>query len=155
MKEIYENYTAIVIFLHILSAVIWVGGMIAIRVAVHPSLQSIDDIQIKLGKTLQITKRLFNLVMPFIFISLICALILIIGGGFTGGIIHVKEAIWTIMTLNFFFMYVKRIKAQKLFDQGEFAKAKQTVSLLPTVLLPVNIILGLAAIFSGVLLRGY
>jgi len=155
MKEIYENYTAIVIFLHILSAVIWVGGMIAIRVAVHPSLQSIDDVKIKLGKTLQITKRLFNLVLPFIFVSLICALILIIGGGFTGGIIHTKEAIWTIMTLNFFFMYIKRIKAQKLFDQNKFAKAKETISLFPTILLPLNIVLGLVAIFSGVLLRGY
>lgn len=155
MKEIYENYTSIVIFLHILAAVIWVGGMIAVKIAVHPALQSIEDVQIKLGKNLQIVGRLFNLVMPFIFISLICALILIIGAGFTGGYIHMKEAIWTIMTLNFFFMYFKRLKAQKLFDQGEFAKAKDTVALLPTVLLPINIALGLVAIFVGVLLRGY
>jgi len=155
MKDIYENYTSIVIFLHILAAVVWVGGMIAIKIAVHPALQSIDDAQIKLGKTLQIVGRLFNLVMPFIFISLICALILIIGAGFSGGIIHLKEAIWTIMTLNFFYMYIKRIKAQKLFNQGDFAKAKETVALLPTVLLPINIILGIVAIYAGVLLRGY
>ena len=155
MKELYENYISIVIFLHILSAVIWVGGMIAIRVSVHPALQSIDDVKIKLGKTLQIVGRLFNLVLPFIFISLICALILIIGGGFTGGIVHLKEAIWTIMTLNFFYMYIKRIKAQKLFNQGDFAKAKEAITILPTVLLPINIVLGLIAIFSGVLLRGY
>ena len=155
MKDIYENYTSIVIFLHIISAVIWVGGMIAIRVAVHPALQSIDDVEIKLGKTLQIVGRLFNLVMPFIFISLICALIIIIGGGFSGGVIHLKEAIWTIMTLNFFFMYVKRLKAQKLFNQGDFAKAKESMAIMPTVLLPINIVLGLAAIFAGVLLRGY
>lgn len=155
MKELYENYTTIVIFLHILSAVIWVGGMIAVRFAVHPALQSIDDTQIRLGKTLQITKRLFNLVMPFIFISVFCALILIIGGGFSGAVIHIKEAIWTVMTLNFFYMYFKRMKAQKLFDQNEFQKAKESVAILPTVLLPINIVLGLAAIFSGVLLRGY
>lgn len=155
MQYIYENYTSIVIFLHILAAVIWVGGMIAIKIAVHPALQSIDDVQIKLGKTLQIVGRLFNLVMPFIFISLICALILIIGAGFSGGIVHLKEAIWTIMTLNFFYMYFKRIKAQKLFNQGDFAKAKETVALLPSVLLPINIVLGIVAIFAGVLLRGF
>lgn len=154
MKEIYENYTSIVIFLHILAAVVWVGGMIAIRVAVHPALQSIDDVKIKLGKNLQIAGRLFNLVLPFIFISLICALILIIGGGFTGKFIQLKEAIWTIMTLNYGFMYIKRMKAQKLFNQGELTKAKETVALLPTVLLPINIILGLVAIFVGILLRG-
>jgi len=155
MKEIYENYTSIVIFLHILAAVIWVGGMITIKIAVHPSLQSIDDTKIKLGKTLQIIGRLFNLVLPFIFISLICAIIILIGGGFNGGFIHIKEAIWTIMTLNFFFMYIKRIKANKFFKEGNFLKAKETLSLLPSVLLPINIFLGLAAIFIGVLLRGY
>jgi uncharacterized membrane protein len=155
MKEIYENYTSIVIFLHILAAVVWVGGMIAIRFAVHPALQSIDDVKIKLGKTLQIVGRLFNLVMPFIFVSLICALIIIIGGGYSGGIVHLKEAIWTIMTLNFFFMYAKRLKAQKLFNQGDFVKAKEAVAILPTMLLPINIVLGLVAIFAGVLLRGY
>lgn len=155
MKEIYENYTAIVVFLHILSAVVWVGGMIAIKIAVHPALQNIEDAKIKLGKTLQIVGRLFNLVLPFIFISLICALILIIGAGFGGGYIHLKEAIWTIMTLNYFFMYIKRTKAQKLFNQGEFAKAKESVAILPTILLPINIALGLLAIYLGVLLRGY
>jgi len=155
MKEIYENYTSIVVFLHILSAVVWVGGMIAIKIAVHPALQNIEDAKIKLGKTLQIVGRLFNLVLPFIFISLICALILIIGAGFGGGYIHLKEAIWTIMTLNYFFMYIKRTKAQKLFNQGEFAKAKESVAILPTILLPINIALGLLAIYLGVLLRGY
>ena len=155
MKELYENYATIVIFLHILSAVIWVGGMIAVRFAVHPAMQSIDDTQIRLGKTLQITKRLFNLVMPFIFISVSCALILVIGTGMSSPIVHIKEAIWTIMTVNFFYMYFKRMKAQKLFNQNEFQKAKESIAIVPTVLLPINIALGLAAIFSGVLLRGY
>ena len=59
VKELFENYATIIIFLHILSAVIWVGGMIAIRFAVHPSLQSIDDSKIKLGLTLQIVGKLF------------------------------------------------------------------------------------------------
>ncbi len=155
MKELYENYATVVIFLHILSAVIWVGGMIVIRFAVHPSLQSIDDVKIRLGKTLEIVGKLFNIVMPFIFISLICALIIIIGGGYSGGIVHLKEAVWTIMTLNFFYMYIKRFKAQKLFNQEKFAEAKKCVAILPTILLPINIALGLVAIFAGVLLRGY
>ena len=155
MKEIYENYTTIIIFMHILSAVIWVGGMIAIRFAVHPVLQSIDDAKIRLGKTLCIVKNLFNIVMPFIFISLICALIILKGAGFSGGIIHLKEAIWTVMTLNFTYMYIRRLKAQKLFDKGNFIEAKKIMSILPKILLPINIVLGLIAIFAGVLLRGY
>lgn len=155
MQEIFKNYGTIIIFLHILSAVIWVGGMIAIRFAVHPSLQSIDEPKIRLGKTLQIVGRLFNLVMPFIIISALCGIILIKGAGYSGHIIHLKEAIWTVMTLNFAYMYIKRSKAQKLYNMGDFAKAKEMVRLLPTVLLPINIVLGLMAIFAGVTLRGF
>ena len=155
MKTLFENYALIIIFLHILSAVIWVGGMIALRVAVHPSLQSIDDAQIKLGKTLQIAGRLFNLVMPFIFISLFTALILLKGTGATGSLVYLKEGIWTIMTLNFVYMYILRYKAQKLFNNGDLAGAKKRVSLLPNLLLPINICLGLLAILTGIALRGF
>ena len=155
MQEIFRNYGTIVVFLHILSAVVWVGGMIAIRFAVHPSLQSIDEPKIRLGKTLQIVGRLFNLVMPFIVISALCGIIILKGAGYSGGMIHLKEAIWTLMTLNFAYMYIKRAKAQKLYNQGDFPKAKEMVKVLPTVLLPINIILGLMAIFVGVLLRGF
>ncbi len=155
MKELFENYATIIIFLHILSAVIWVAGMIVIRFAVHPSLQSIDDPKIKLGITLQIVGKLFHIVLPFIFISLITALILIIGAGFSGWIIHLKESIWTLMTLNFIYMYIKRYKAVKLFKEGNLASAKKAIFILPTTLLPINIVLGLMAIFFGVALKGY
>ncbi len=155
MKELFENYATVLIFLHILSAVIWVGGMIAIKFAVHPSIQAIEDPKVKLGKTLQVVGRLFYLVMPFIFISFLCALILTKGIGYTGVLIHIKEAIWTIMTLNFIYMYILRAKAQNLYETGDFTKAKTTVRLLPNVLLPINIILGLVAIFMGVVIRGF
>ena len=155
MKQLFEDYATIIIFLHILSAVIWVGGMIAIRFAVHPALQSIEDPKVKLDKTLQIVGKLFHIVLPFIFIGLITALIMLIGAGFSGWIVHLKESIWTIMTLNFIYMYIKRYKAHKLFDQGNLAGAKAMLSILPTVLLPINIVLGLTAILSGVILRGY
>ena len=93
--------------------------------------------------------------MPFIFISVICAIFLIKGFGYTGALIHFKETIWTVMTLNYFYMYIKRTQAQKFFNSGDLAKAKETVKLLPNILLPINIALGLIAIFSGVLLRGF
>jgi len=149
----YEEYKTIIIFLHILSAVVWVGGMIAIKFAVHPVIQSIEEPKIRLGNSLRIVKRLFNLVMPFIALSLICALLIIKGTGYAGGFIHLKEAIWTIMTLNYTYMYIKRTLAQKSFDQGNFASAKEHMRLLPTVLLPINIVLGVVAIFLGVMLR--
>jgi len=153
MQEFFAHYSTVILFLHVISAVIWVGGMIAIRVAVHPALQSIDDPKIKLGKTLQIVGRLFNLVIPFILILLSTGIIFELAG-IKAPLTHAKEAIWTIMTLNFIFMYIKRAKAQKLFNSGDLTKAKEQVKLLPTILLPINIVLGMAAIMIGVILRG-
>jgi len=56
--------------------------------------------------------------------------------------------------LNFIFMYTKRAKAQKLFNSSNLAEAKEQVKLLPTLLLPINIMLGMSAIMIGVILRG-
>jgi len=159
MVNFFAEYAALLVFLHVISAVVWVGGMIAIRMAVHPSLKSIDDPKIKLGKTLQIMGRLFNLVIPFIIILIITAALMAIGLGFKGTdlywLVHAKEGIWTIMTVNFIYMYIKRNKAQKLFDSGDLAQAKMSVSNIPNLLLPINIVLGVIAIFAGVTLRGF
>ena len=154
MQTWFEEYKTIIIFLHILSAVVWIGGMIAIKFAVHPVVQSIEEPKIKLGKTLHIVGRLFNLVMPFIVMIALCGIIILKGTGLSGTIVYTKETLWTIMTLNYIYMYIKRTKAQKLFEEGNFASAKEQVRLLPNVLLPLNIILGIVAIFLGVMLRG-
>ncbi len=157
MKEqaisLFANYGHEIVFLHVFSAIIWVGGMIAIRFAVHPSMQSIDDPKIKLGKTLMLMGKFFNIVMPFILILLITALVLAFAMGTSSSIV-LKEIVWTIMTANFTWMYFKRRKAQKLFNEGKLPDAKATVALIPKLLLPTNIVLGLVALWLGVELRG-
>ena len=65
-----------------------------------------------------------------------------------------KEIIWTIMVINYIYMYTKRAKAWKLFSKDEMALAKAQVSLVPNLLLPINIILGIVALWLGVSLRG-
>ncbi len=147
-----------VVFLHVLSAFVWVGGMISIRVAVHPVLQSIDEPKIKLSKTLEITGRLFHLVIPFILILLVTGLMMAIGSnGHHGDLKYfflAKETIWMVMTLNFIYMYLQRRAAWELFERGSLAEAKVKVKYIPNVLLPVNIMLGILALYLGVSLRG-
>ena len=151
-------YGHTVVFLHVLSAFVWVGGMIAIRAAVHPVLQSIEDPKIKLGKTLEITGRLFHLVIPFILTLLATGLMMLYAAdGLHGALSRAflaKEAIWTVMTLNFVYMYMQRRVAWKLFESGKLPEAKAKVKHIPNLLLPVNIVLGVAALFLGVTLRG-
>lgn len=174
MVELYGAYTHEIVFLHVLSAFIWVGGMIAIRVAVHPvvtgggvtaedMLQSdvmskmLEPIQ-RVGITLQVTGKLFNLVMPFIILLFVTGLTMAIA---TGGhqsdlksLFLSKEILWTIMAVNYTYMYVKRAKAWKLFRQGELKEAKAQLTWIPNVLLPLNIVLGIAALWLGISLRG-
>ncbi len=173
MVDLFGTYAHEIVFLHVLSAFVWVGGMIAVRFAVHPVMQRIEDPAIRLGKTLEITKNLFHIVIPFIAVLIVTAVLMAVGLGFRVAavdengtiinqaaygiyqVVHVKEVIWTVMTANFIWMYIKRHKAEKLFLSGDMAAAKTKVALIPKLLLPVNIVLGIAALWLGVTLRGF
>ena len=159
MVDFFKNYSSIIVFLHVISAVIWVGGMIAIRFAVHYSIQNIEEPKIKLARTLELLKRFFSMVIPAILTLLITAIIMIIALGFKESelynVVIIKEIIWSIMTFIFVTIYIKRNKAQKAFDSGDFASAKNNLLPIATYFIPVNIVLGLIAIFLGVTLRGF
>ena len=174
MTEFFSNYGHMMVFLHVLSAFIWVGGMIAIRVAVHPVISrgGVAEEQMlksdvmslmltppkRLGITLQIMGRLFNLVLPFIVILFATGLTMAIAtGGHQGDLKSLflsKEIIWTVMAVNFTYMYIQRAKAWKLFSKGEVALAKVELAWIPNILLPLNIVLGMIALWLGVSLRG-
>jgi uncharacterized membrane protein len=155
--ELFGNYAHTIIFIHVISAFIWVGGMIAIRLAVHPSLMGIIDTKTRISQLLGVTGKFFNTVIPFILLLLITAVIMAMGMKFneTGYLVHIKEAIWTVMALNFTAMYIIRKKAQKFFNNNQLADAKLTLIIIPKVLLPINILLGLVALWLGVSLRGF
>jgi len=163
MKEAIITFFAdnafFIVFFHVLSAFVWVGGMIAIRGAVHPSLQHIDDPKVRLARTLEIMHRLFMIVMPFIIVLLVTGGMMAIGMGFKGtplyGMVHVKEAIWTIMTINYTWMFIKRNKAERLFVAGDLAGAKAVLAPIPNFMLPLNIALGIVALAVGITLRGF
>jgi uncharacterized membrane protein len=159
MESLFSNFSGIIVFLHVISAVIWVGGMIAIRLAVHYSMQEIDDPKIKLGRTLESLRRFFNMVIPSIIVLLMTAIIMIIALGFKGtslySLVIAKEVIWTIMTIIFIVIFIKRKQAQKAFDEGKLPIAKEKLLPIANYLIPINIVLGVIAIFLGVTLRGF
>lgn len=158
MIDFFNNYSSIIVFLHVISAVIWVGGMIAIRFAVHYSMQNIEEPKIKLGRTLENLKRFFSMVIPAILTLLITAVMMIVGLELKDttlyNIVIVKEIIWSIMTFIFLIVFIKRNKAQKAFDNSDFANAKNNLLPIATYYIPINILLGIIAIFLGVILRG-
>ena len=158
MVNFFNNYSSIIVFLHVISAVIWVGGMIAIRFAVHYSMQNIENPRIKLERTLENLKRFLSLVIPAILTLLITAIIMIIGSGFKENTLYslliVKELIWSLMTIIFIIIYIKRNKAQKSFLNEDMNTTKNNLIPIANYFIPINILLGIVAIFIGVLLRG-
>jgi uncharacterized membrane protein len=158
MSEFFTNYGSLIVFLHIISAVVWVGGMITIRFTVHYSIQEIEEPKIKLGRTLEFLRRFFNIVIPSIIILLVTAVMMSIGLGLKESplypIVHIKEAIWSVMTVIFALIYLKRNKAQRFFNDGDFKSAKEALVPLALWMIPTNIALGLIALYLGVTLRG-
>lgn len=159
MEELFNAYSSLIVFLHVISAVVWVGGMIAIRFAVHYSMQDIQKPEVKLGRILDLLKRFFTMVIPTIVVLLATAIIMAVALGFRGtdlySMVILKEVIWTMMTFVFVMIYIKRNKAQSYFDAKDFKSAKETLAPLAKWMIPLNIVLGIVAIYLGVTLRGF
>ncbi|WP_345970611.1 hypothetical protein WCX72_02050 [Sulfurimonas sp. HSL1-6] len=170
MVTFFWEYSTLIVFLHVLSAVVWVGGMIAMRFAAHNAFMELEP-PVRLARTAHALKRLFAIVSPFVVILIITAVLMAVGWGFraasvdangnvideaafaTYQLVHVKEAIWLIMALNLGAMILRRNKAQKKIDAGDFAAAKGLLGLIGKYMVPLNIILGVIAIYLGVTLR--
>jgi uncharacterized membrane protein len=153
MAEFFAEYKNYIVFLHVISAVVWVGGMIAIRFAAHQSFMQIESPQKRLERIAHTLKRLFTIVVPFVIILLVTAVIMIIGYDLSNseykGMSHAKEAIWSVMAVNLFVMILRRNRAVKLLNEGDMLGAKFSLELIGKYMVPVNIVLGIIAIFLG------
>jgi len=151
--------------------VVWVGGMIAMKFAAHASFMEIESPLHRLERISQALKRLFYIVSPFVIILIITAVIMSVGLGFRAAavdasgnvidtyamhiynLVHTKEVIWMIMSGNLALMMFLRAKAQKLLDKGDASGAKKLLGLIGKYMVPINIVLGIVAIYLGVTLR--
>ena len=157
--EIFTYNPTLIILLHVLSGVVWVGGMIAIRFAVHPAMQNIEDGKTRLARMLELLKNFFNIVTVFIVLLLITALIMSLAIDFAGSnlsyFVHLKELIWSVMTIIFMFIVKRRDRAERAFVSGDMNTAKTLLAPIAKYLIPINIGLGILAIAFGIVLRGF
>jgi len=153
MQEFFLEYKTIIVFFHVLSAVVWVGGMIAMKFAAHPSFVRIESPAKRLEHIAFALKGLFTIVVPFVIILLITAVIMIMGYSLSqtefSMMGHIKEGIWSVMAVNLFVMILRRNRAQRLLEEGDMVGAKFSLELIGKYMVPVNIILGIVAIFLG------
>lgn len=153
MAELFAEYKTLIVFLHVISAVVWVGGMIAMRYAAHPSFMLLESGQEKLERITHALKRLFIIVFPFTIILVLTAVIMLIGYDLKtteyASLGYAKEAIWSVMFLNYMVMIKRRNRAAKFLKDGDVAGAKFSMNLVGKYMIPLNIILGVIAIFLG------
>ena len=153
MQEFFLEYKVIIVFLHVISAVVWVGGMVAMRYAAHPSFIEIESPLKRLERIADALKRLFCIVAPFVLFLLVTAVLMIKGYSISATeykiFAYAKEAIWTIMFLNLGVMIRRRNNAQKAIEKGEMVLAKEQLGMIGKYMVPMNIALGLVAIFLG------
>jgi uncharacterized membrane protein len=153
MSEFFAEYKTIIVFLHVLSAVVWVGGMVAMRYAAHPSFVQIESPAKRLEHIALALKNLFTIVVPFVILLLVTAIVMI--KGYSLGetqfsmFSHVKEGIWSFMAINLYVMITRRNRAMKLLNEGDMVGAKFSLELIGKYMVPLNIILGVVAIFLG------
>ena len=65
-----------------------------------------------------------------------------------------KTVIFALMSLNYLYMYIRRESSWRLLKEGRVEDAARKAALLPERLIPLNIFLGLCALYIGVTLRG-
>lgn len=171
MTNLFWANTELIVFLHVISAVIWVGGMVAMRFAAHHSFLHVENPIFRMQRVAHALKRLFYIVSPFVVILIITAVIMAVGWDFRNAaidangnvidetamsmynLIHVKEVIWMIMTANLGLMMFFRSKAEKALLTNDAATAKAKLGLIGKYMVPLNITLGVIVIYLGVVLR--
>ncbi len=153
MQDIFLEYKVFIVFLHVVSAVVWVGGMIAMRYAAHHSFLEIESPQKRLERIAHALKRLFAIVLPFVIILIVTAVFMIKGYGLSQSdfnpLSHAKEGIWTLMFLNLTVMIFRRNRGERFLNEGNMVGAKNQLELIGKIMVPINIILGIVAIFLG------
>lgn len=171
MTEIFWANSELIVFLHVISAVIWVGGMVAMRFAAHQSFVHVEEPLIRLERIAHALKRLFTIVLPFVVILIVTAVLMAVGWDFRNAaldangmvidknamkmynLVHIKEAVWMVMAINLGVMMFLRSKAEKMLAKDNLIEAQKKLGLIGKYLVPLNITLGVIAVYMGVVLR--
>jgi len=158
MQSFYEAWAFVILPLHLISVVVWLGGMVMFIVAVYPSVKQIPNEKMMIRTLLRTFRRYFNFLFPFIMILAITGIIMELGMDFgskdptLGAIVGAKEAIWVLMFLNFLLGYYKILEAKKRCLASDSEQAKDNIRLIAHYLFTINIFLGLCSLYFGLVL---
>jgi uncharacterized membrane protein len=141
---------SIAVMVHVLSAVVWVGGMFFALLVLRPASGPLEP-----PVRLALWRRVFGGFFPWVFAAIVLLLVsgftLFLGGYAAGPYVHVMMAIGIVMMLIFFHLYFAPWKRfQAALDAGDSPAAAAQLNKI-RILVMVNLVLGLitAAVGAG------
>ena len=143
---------AFLIALHILAAVVWVGGMFFAYMVLRPSAGPLEP-----EMRLALWHRVFRRFFPWVWASIVALLasgygmVFLYLGGFAGagGSIHVMQALGIVMMLLFLHLYF--VPWRRFGDAVEGRQFPEAAKHLDQIrrIVAINLVLGLLTIFVG------
>lgn len=139
---------SIAVMVHVLSAVVWVGGMFFALLVLRPASGPLDP-----PARLALWRRVFTGFFPWVFAAIVLLLIsgftLFLGGYAAGPHVHVMMTVGIVMILIFFHLYFAPWKRfQVALDAGQNAAAAAQLNQI-RILVMVNLVLGLITAAIG------
>src|SRR5262249_57386235 len=144
--------TAVALALHILGAVVWVGGMFAIYVTLRPALGTLEPPQ--RFRLMQVTFAKF---FPWVWVAILLLLasgywmIIVTFGGFAGARLHIHlmQGIgWVMIVLFLWLFHLPWLKFKRAVDAGDWATAGANLNRIRQII-AVNLALCLIVVLIG------
>ena len=147
--------------IHIASAIVWVGASFIFSVGVFPSLAQIPNERMIVRTTIRIMTRYIN-------VAFFASITLLLSAGYLyytkmqmlslnpvlSTIIDTKGLIWLYMSASYFYAKHKVGVAKSTCFHGDSVRAVDILKIVANYVFVINFILGLVAIYFGIMLRG-
>ena len=164
--QLITDYPTTIIFIHVFSAMVWEGGMIALWFIGYKTSKELA-IEERYSDRVAVVKKYFLFLSPFIIILFVTAIFFALGYkdnayDFDGFVLDMNNAdmyklinangsVFAVMVLNMFLILYTLTRTGT--DRYKGNRAADSIWLVNTFLLPLNIILGAVGTYMGAFLR--
>ena len=158
--DFFNDYESFIIMIHITSAIIWIGASFIFVASIFPSLMQIPNDRMITRTTIRILYRYLKITFGFSFLLVFSGMIIVIAKNLTTNgplietIIYTKGYIWIAMTSLYVYALVKIKSARNICFHGDTLRAIASLKAVTNYAFTLNVLLGLIAIYFGIMLRG-